>query len=86
MADPGVSDARMIARKIIQRIVADPAFADELRSNPYETVRAAGVPEWAVNEFVVHDLGIEPDVAGYAMADCALSSFLWIDEDGIQSN
>lgn len=81
-----IDEARAIIRAIIQRVVQDPGFAEHLRDDPRGASLAAGVPEWAVDDFIKVDLGLGPDVSGYAVDRCAVTSFLWIDEDGITAN
>lgn len=78
-------DARAIARTVIQRVVGDSAFAESLRSDPRTTLLHAGFPDWAADDFVAHDLGLEADVAGYSMERCAVTSLLWIDGDGVDA-
>lgn len=80
-------EARAIARTVIQRVVHNPAYAAHLRADPRATLLNAGLPDWAVDDFMIYDLGIEPDVSGYVLEGCAVTSLLsWSDEDGLQSN
>lgn len=80
-------EARAIARTVIQRVVQDTAYAAHLRADPRATLLNAGLPEWAVDDFMIHDLGLEPEVSGYMLEGCAVTSLLsWSDEDGLTSN
>lgn len=81
-----IDEARAIARTVIQRIVQDPVFAGQLRTDPRATLLATGFPEWALDDFVTYDLGIEPDVAGYVAGECQVTVVLGIDRDGILEN
>jgi hypothetical protein len=53
------------AKGIVQRAINDPAFAEQLRSDPRTTLLGAGMPESAVDDFITNDLGMEAEVAGY---------------------
>jgi hypothetical protein len=81
-----IASARGNARAVIQRIVQDPGFADQLRADPRSTLLAGGFPNWAIDDFLTHDLGIEPEVAGYALHNCSVTTLLGIDEDGSNLN
>lgn len=80
-----IASARGNARAIIQRIVQDPGFADQLRADPRATLLAAGFPDWAVDDFIANDLGLQSDVQGYSLDRCAVTSLLWLDDDGVLS-
>jgi hypothetical protein len=86
MTTRDIGAARVAARDIIRRIVGDEAFANQVRDDPHATLLAAGFPEWALDDFVTHDLGIEPEVDGYLMSECSVTGVLWIDEDGSNLN
>lgn len=81
-----VASARESAKAIIQRLVQDTGFAEHLRASPHATLLDAGLPDWAVDDFMTHDLGIEPEVAGYAVNNCSVTLLLGTDEDGITAN
>ncbi len=60
---------RETARAIIERAKTDPAYLDKLRDRPEETIRAAGVPEWAVAQLAQE---ITPaEVQGYAAEEAS---------------
>ena len=65
MSTQDQSQARESAKSVIQRAINDPAFADQLRSDPEETLKSAGFPEGAINDFIANDLGMEAEVSGY---------------------
>jgi hypothetical protein len=81
-----IASARESARLIIQRVMQDEGFAGQLRQDPRGTLKGTGFPEWALDDFVTHDLGIEPDVAGYAMVECGVTILLGVDGDGLEAN
>lgn len=85
MTDLDIAGARSSARSIVRRLVGEPAFAEHLRANPHATLLDAGLPDWAVDDFVTHDLGIEPDVSGYALSECRVTSLLWVEGDGVDA-
>jgi hypothetical protein len=66
MSTQDQSQVRETAKGIIQRAIQDPAFADQLRSDPAATLQSAGLPEEVVGDFITNDLGMEAEVAGYA--------------------
>ncbi len=65
MSTQDVSEIRATAKGIIQRSIQDATFAEQLRSNPRETVLEAGLPEAVVDDFIGNDLGMESEVSGY---------------------
>lgn len=65
-----IEEARAIARAVIQRVVRDAAFADALRIRPRATLIAAGMAEWALDDFIANDLGMEPERSGHLAAAC----------------
>lgn len=83
MTSRDVSTARSLARTVIQRVVNDAAFGDSLRRDPRATLLDAGFPDWALDDFVTHDLGLDGDVSGYSLDRCAVTSLLWMDDDGM---
>lgn len=80
-----IEEARSIARTIIQRIVHEREFTEQLRNDPHATLLGAGFPDWAVDDFIANDLGLESDVQGYSLDRCAVTSLLWLDDDGVLS-
>jgi hypothetical protein len=72
-----------MARQIIRQVVQDASFAETIRHDPRKTLLDAGFPEWAVEDFIANDLGLESDVQGYSMDRCAVTSLIWIDGDGM---
>lgn len=81
-----IASARASAREIIQRIVQDATFANHLRRDPRAALLSTGFPDWAVDDFIANDLGLEADVTGYSIDRCTVTSLIWIDEDGITAN
>jgi hypothetical protein len=65
-----IDEVRAIARSVVQRAVRDAAFAAELRNRPRATLVAAGMAEWALDDFIANDLGIAPEAAGHLAAPC----------------
>jgi hypothetical protein len=72
------SQAREIAALVVRRVIQDPAFAAELRSDPRATLSSVGLPKALTDDFIIHDLAMEPDVAGYRMADDCTYTCIWI--------
>lgn len=54
-----------IARDVTQRASDDPAFRDQLYSDPAGTLAAAGMPPEAIARFLVEEGMEESDVTGY---------------------
>jgi hypothetical protein len=70
MSTQDQTQLRDTAKGVVQRAINDPAFAEQLRSDPRATLLDAGMPEGYVDDFMVNDLGMEPEVAGYMRAEC----------------
>lgn len=70
MSAQGIREARAIAKAVIQRVVRDAAFAQELRTRPRATLIKAGMAEWALDDFIASDLGMEPEASGHLSAAC----------------
>jgi hypothetical protein len=83
MSSTDVGTARAVARDIIRQVVGNDDFASRLRREPRETLLGAGLPDWAIDDFVAHDLGLDSDVEGYSMDRCAVTSLLWVEGDGV---
>lgn len=84
MSTSDIGTARNMARDIIRQVVQDAAFAERLRNDPRATLLDAGFPDWAIDDFMAYDLGLEDDVSGYQMDRCAISvsGLLGVDSDG----
>lgn len=65
-----IEEARAIARTVIQRVVRDEEFAEELRARPRATLIAEGMAEWALDDFIANDLGMKPEASGHLAAPC----------------
>lgn len=62
---------RTTARGLATRVQEDPAFKEQVVSNPSATLTAAGLPEIAVSDFLREtELG---EVAGYVAFVCSLT-------------
>lgn len=87
MSAGDIGTARNMARDIIRQVVQDEAFAERLRNDPRATLLGAGFPDWAIDDFMAYDLGLEEEVSGYQMDRCAVSvsGLLGVDSDGLDS-
>jgi hypothetical protein len=56
---------RTLARSIAQRSADDPAYAQQLQDNPVATLKAAGLEDDAIGQFIAES-GIEGEVSGYS--------------------
>ncbi len=68
-ADIDVQQVRAKAKELADRVQNDPSFRSSVESDPSGALTAAGLPAKAVEEFII-DVGITPDVAGYAARQC----------------
>jgi hypothetical protein len=75
------SQAREIAALVVRRVIQDPSFAAELRSEPRATLSSVGFPDVLANDFIRHDMAMEPEVAGYAARDCVMTCILWTHQE-----
>lgn len=72
------AQAREVAALIVHRVVQDPEFAAELRSDPRATLSTVDFPEALANDFIRHDMAMEPEVVGYRVADdCDSTCIVW---------
>ena len=72
MSSPPVEEIRRKSEAIVERAQSDEPFRQKLVADPEGTLRAEGLPDEAITDFVREtDLG---DVAGYMrIADCGIS-------------
>jgi hypothetical protein len=67
-----IEQARNRIKEYAREARTDPNMVQRLRSDPMGTLTAAGVPEFAVGDFLREE-GTEADVSGFAAAGCAIS-------------
>jgi hypothetical protein len=57
--------ARAKARELAEKLRSEPGFRKQVESDPAGALTGAGLPEYAVTDFL-NDTGIQADVSGYA--------------------
>ncbi|MDQ2731660.1 MAG: hypothetical protein M3Y56_08380 [Armatimonadota bacterium] len=75
-----IDDVRAKTTKVVERAKSDPAFKQALQKDPLGTMKAEGIPEKAVGEFV-HSTR-KGDVEGYEWVttngDCVYYTTEWL--------
>jgi len=65
-----LKDARIILRTVMTQASANPAYMQQLRSNPVHVLIEAGLPYDVIEDFL-RETGMQAEVSAYAMPDCA---------------
>jgi hypothetical protein len=67
-----IDQARSKIKDFAREAKADPAMVSRLKSDPVATLTSAGVPQFAMSDFLREE-GIEAEVGGYLMSSCWVS-------------
>lgn len=60
------TQVRATAKEIVQRLQDEPAYRQQVKDNPVETLTSSGMPKEAVPLFL-QDIGADSEVAGYKL-------------------
>lgn len=62
--------ARSLLNTVLERATNDPAYLQQLRTNPLHVLVEAGLPYDLIEDFL-HETGMRIEVSAYVMVGCA---------------